>query len=185
MSKYDYFSALESLCSLSVRAIEMSCSRSCRPSESPSALRRASDKIVCELEDTLFSDFLPPLERDSIAACAHSLSRVADEALELIPSPSDPPFKNEEGLLCLRLAESLFRTVSMLKRITKPNELPETEAFRHLLREGRDAHGNMLSALRTGTIPRSAAPAIIQTGRLRAELSEAFDRVVEVMLGNI
>ena len=117
MSKYDYFAALESLCALSLKSVEMSCSRPpLRPSESPSSLRRSCDKLVCELEDTLFSDFLPPLERDSIAACAHSLSRVIDEALELIPHPSDPSFKNEEGLVCLRLAEGLSRAVSMLKR---------------------------------------------------------------------
>jgi hypothetical protein len=43
----------------------------------------------------------------------------------------------------------------------------------------------MLEQLHRGSLPRSAASVIIRTGRLRAELSHAFDEVVEVMLNNI
>ncbi len=186
MSKYDYFGALESLSELSARAVEAACSYPRRKAtDPPSALRRACDRTVCELEDTLFSDFLPPMERETLAACAHCLSHVVNEATELLAATPQDSRKNEEGLVCIRLAALLRDTVRMLQKISKPNVLPRTQAFRELLTEAREAHEHMLACLRAGALPRSMATAIIQTGRLRNTLSEAFDCVVEVMLENI
>ena len=90
-----------------------------------------------------------------------------------------PPEKIE------KLAEALAEAVSMLKRIRKPDEIPDRQGFRKLLSEGRCAHNAMLSGLHTGTIPRSSAQTIFQLGRLRGELSRAFDELVEIMLNNI
>lgn len=186
MSKFDYCGELETLARLSTQAVRIACSgKETERSETFSDLRRTADRTVCGLEDALFSDFMPPLERDGIAACAHCLSRVIGEASELLPPCDTPTFANEEGEVCVRLAEQLEQTVILLRRITHPDQSPDTRAFRTLLSEGRLAHGRMLSSLRGGNLPRSAASTIIQTGRLRAELSESFDRVVEVMLDNI
>ena len=85
MVKYNYFENLEQLSDCAKQAVELACGgRIDTDSSSMSTLRRSCDRIVCELEDALFSDFLPPLERDTIAACAHGLSRVVDQATELL-----------------------------------------------------------------------------------------------------
>ncbi len=186
MSKYDYFGELETLSRLSTKAVQLACDGKKRTGvERASELRRAADRTVCALEDALFSDFMPPLERDGIAACAHCLCRVVNEASELLPPLSEKNFANEEGEVCVRLAERLEETVIMLRALTRPDKTPDVQGFRQLLCEGRQAHGRMLCALRTEKLPRRAASAIIQTGRLRTQLAESFDRVIEVMLENI
>lgn len=189
MVKYNYFDSLKQLSALSERAVTVACTgKSGSGVATPTGLRRESDRLICELEDTLFSDFLPPLERESIAACAHSLSRLVDRALELAAHTALLPSAHrsyEEGRVCVRLAAELSRSIDKLKSIRKPNELPDVQGFRKLLGEGRAAHTAMLGQLHTGILPRSMAQTIIMTGRLRAELSCAFDDLVEVMLHNI
>ena len=187
MVKYNYFKTLEELSTLVESAVNLSCGNSTQKErqEFPT-LRKSSDRLICELEDALFSDFLPPLERENIAACAHALSRVMDQASELLHHGGFGGNKaNEEGQICIQLAHILKESISMLRRIRKPNETPDTQGFRSLLREGRDAHTAMLGKLHSGVLPRSAAQMIILTGRLRAELSRAFDELVEIMLNNI
>ncbi|MBO5938641.1 MAG: hypothetical protein J6Q82_03985 [Clostridia bacterium] len=187
--KYDYFETLEQLSLHASDAVRLACAP--KPSgdtKSISSLRKRSDKLICELEDALFSDFLPPLERETIAGCAHCLSRVVDQASELLCHASyAPPLErqNEEGLVCLRLCEKMCEAISLLRRIRKPDELPDMQGFRSLLAEGRRAHGAMLSRVHSGILPKSAAQTIILTGRLRAEISHAFDVLVEIMLNNI
>lgn len=186
MVKYNYFENLEKLSVLSLSAVSLACGGQCR--EDISDIRRRCDRLVCETEDSLFSDFLPPLERDNIAASAHCLSRIVDKASELFSDTScSPSFTkaNEEGKVCIKLAEELQRSISMLRQIRKPDESPNTQGFRELLQEGRLAHKKMLQKLHSGAIPRSSAEAIILTGRLRSELSLAFDELVEIMLNNI
>ena len=189
MGKYNYFDSLRKLSSLAEHAVGIACTNTAtKDASATSSLRRESDRLVCELEDTLFSDFLPPLERESIAACAHSLSRLVDRALELAAHTSQLPSAHrnyEEGRLCVRLAAELSRGIEQLQKIRKPNEMPDVQGFRKLLGEGRTAHGAMLAQLHAGVLPRTMAQTIIMTGRLRAELSCAFDDLVEVMLHNI
>ena len=189
MVKYDYFETLEQLATLAESAVRLSCGASAA-SEGGTVpdLRRACDRLICELEDTLFSDFLPPLERDNIAACAHSLSRVVDRASELLCNEAFLTLsgkQNEEGRICVRLAEELKNAIALLRRIRKPSESPNVQGYRKLVAEGRCAHTNMLTRLHTGVLPRSAAQGIILTGKLRAELSHCFDELVEIMLNNI
>ncbi len=188
MVKYNYFESLEKLSELCFSAVSLVCGRASEKDTDLARLRLSCDRHICELEDALFSDFLPPLERDSIAACAHSLSRIVDQASDLYghtaPIPSAAKI-NEEGKICIQLAESLQTSICMLKRIRKPDELPDMQGFRKLLCQGRSAHNAMLTKLHAGTIPRSYAHVIILTGRLRSELSCAFDQLVEVMLNNI
>lgn len=186
MVKYNYFENLEKLSSLSLSAVLLACKEGSRGDISE--MRKTGDRLVCETEDALFSDFLPPLERDNIAASAHCLSRVIDKASELLSDTAcSPSFirSNEEGKICIQLAEELHASISILKQIRKPDELPNTQGFRELLREGSLAHKRMLQKLHSGSIPRSCAEAIILTGRLRSELSRAFDELVEIMLNNI
>lgn len=189
MVKYNYFENLEKLSALSEASVKLACgTETTADRKSISELRRSCDRLICELEDALFADFLPPLERDNIAACAHGLSRVVDKAADLLGNTSFPSVgikANEEGKICIRLAEELNATISMLRRIRKPDETPNIQGFRKLLCEGRTAHNTMLTRLHSGILPRSSAQAIIMTGRLRAELSHCFDELVEIMLNNI
>lgn len=189
MVKYNYFEKLEQLSTLAESAVQLTCGNiPHRDPQDVSNLRKACDRLVCELEDALFSDFLPPLERENIAACAHCLSRVMDQASELLSylSLMPPATKfNEEGKICIRLAAHIKDSIAMLPKIRKPDEMPDVQGFRQLLCEGRAAHAAMLSKLHAGVLPRSAAQVIIHTGRLRCELSRTFDELVEIMLNNI
>lgn len=187
--KYDYFETLEQLSTHANDAVRLACDPSpTSDSQSISSIRKHSDRLICELEDMLFSDFLPPLERETIAGCAHSLSRVVDQASELFchksySSPLEKP--NEEGRICVRLCEKMMESIALLRRIRKPDECPDAQGFRALLSEGRRAHTTMLSRVHSGILPKSAMQTIILTGRLRAEISRAFDELVEMMLNNI
>ena len=183
--KYNYFEDLEKLSSLSLSAVTLSCGGD---GESSPRIRPECDALVCKIEDNLFADFLPPLERDNIAAAAHCLSRIVDKAYELRSEPSaDPTFmkSNDEATVCIKLAEELSRAVFLLRRIRRPEEMPDLQGYRELLDEGRAAHKKMLTRIRSGQVSRSKAEAIILTGRLRGELSLAFDEIIEIMLNNI
>jgi hypothetical protein len=186
MVKYRYFETLEQISRLSREAVQLSCgSATAKAQTDAAALRKNCDRLVCELEDTLFVDFMPPLERNNIAACAHSLSRVIDASWDLMGHISPCVRVGEEGEVCEALAEELTRSIAQLRHIRKPEEAPNLQGFRDLLCRGRQAHRVSLQKLRQGAIPRSAAEAVFATGRLRAELSHAFDEVVEIMLNNI
>ncbi len=186
MVKYNYFEDLERLGALSLSAVSLACG--CETEEKLPELRVECDRLVCKTEDALFSDFIPPLERDSIAAAAHCLSRVIDTAGDILSdSRTSAAFmkKSSEAQVCIQLATELKGVILMLRHIRKPSEMPDLQGYRRLLSEGRQAHRDMLSRVRSGSIPRSSAEAIILTGRLRSELSAAFDEIVEIMLNNI
>ena len=191
MVRFHYFETLEELSELAVRAVFCSCVGT-RSAENARAelcsLRVSADKAVCELEDALFSDYLPPLERDSIAACAHCLSRVIDRAIDLCVSLYRMPMSvrdNAEAEICVELARSLHSDISLLRTIRKPSEMPSHRQFRALLAEGRAAHTASMSKISTGALPKNAASSVIMCGKLRAELARSFDELVEIMLNNI
>ncbi len=186
MVKYNYFEELEKISILTSSAVSLACLIDTEGSISD--IRKNCDALVCKTEDNLFSDFLPPLERDNIAAMAHSLSRVIDTAYELLSvSSSMQGFmkSNDEGKICVQLAKELSENIALLRSIKRPDELPDIKGYRALLSEGRSAHKKMLSRIRSGSFPKSAAETVILTGKLRAELSRAFDELIEIMLNNI
>lgn len=189
MAKYPYFEALETLSALAVQAVQIACTDAFKKEkETLRTIRLSRDKSVCELEDALFCDFLPPLERDNLAAMAHGLSRVIDCASDLALSKmhiSVTSLANEEARICILLAEQLERDIGRLRTIRKPSEMPSLREFRELLAEARASHGTMLGRVASGAFPRQAAETIILCGKLRSELSRAFDELVEIMLNNI
>ena len=191
MAKFRYFESLEELSDSAVQAVRISCkSKGCtkKEKEELSSIRLSADKCVCELEEALFADFLPPLERDNIAACAHCLSRVIDRASDLASSivcmPSNSRY-DEEQKICIRLCEALHEDIGLLKKIRKPSEMPSHRAFRALLAKGRNAHAEALSKISTGILPRNTANSIILCAKLRAELARSYDELLEIMLNNI
>ena len=191
MAKFQYFEALEELSASAVRAVRLSCKSKCsteKDKKELSDIRIAADKCVCELEDALFSDFLPPLERDGIAACAHCLSRVIDRASDLAASVKNSPCNqkgDDEQKICIRLCELLHEDIALLKKIRKPSEMPSHRAFRALLSKGRAAHADSIAGISAGALPKSRANSIILCAKLRAELARSYDELVEIMLNNI
>ncbi len=169
MAKYPYFEVLESLADMAQRAVQQAVSElTGSKKEDPISLRASAHKAVCELEDALFSDFLPPIEREDLATLAHALVRVIDAATECSLSPhsrASTRAERWEGELCLRLCKQLCADVALLKTIRNPKQMPALRDFRALLAK----------AERTSS----------RYSPLRAELACAFDTLIEVMLHNI
>lgn len=192
MPKINYFETLDRLAELASSAVAVAVNTCTSPTlcSQISPMREECDKLVLKLEDSLFSDFLPPLERNNIAACAHFLSRVIEYSRELAVSAEESCIIsskkwNKDGEICVELAEALKAHTAMLSEIRKPSKTPELKEFRKLLSDGHKAHVAMLKKLRSGSLPRSYFRPIILTARLRSELSRAFDELVEIMLNNI
>lgn len=156
-----------------------------------SFLRCECDRTICSIEDALFSDFIPPLQRDNIASLAHGFARIINRASEHYNAAVSSPYKqggvqeNEEERLCVILAEKLSQNTSMLRQIRNPEKMPSLTEFRATLRQAGEAHNAYLSKIGTGTVPRSCAMRAFSTARLRFEISRCFDGLIEVMLGNI
>lgn len=190
MPKLNYFDSLERLAIFCSRAVFISCSSQKVASANELAhLRIAADKCVCELERALFSDFMPPLERRSIAECAHALARVLEKCNEISNHRGCKNFlaekKNKEAELCIRLAQLIEENIFRLRKIKKPDELPDLIGFRKLLCEARTAHACMQKKLCSGAYSKSSQQLHSLTAELRCELSRCFDSIVEIMLNNI
>ena len=190
MAKINYYEALEELSQLAAEAVRHGAEGGLSGLvEAQSDLRRRCDRKICELENALFADFMPPLERDNIAACAHAFSRVIDKANDLAAASVGAwgvaNKWNREGAVCVKLSEELVRHTELLRTIRKPKELPDLKGFRSLLAEGRRADAELVRRVNSGALPKSCMRVIILTARLSSELSRAFDEIVEIMLNNI
>jgi hypothetical protein len=190
MSKLNYFDSLERLSVLSSRAVFLACSPS-KSSVLPelTSIRNSSDQTLCELELTLFSDFIPPLDRADISSCAHGLCRIIEKCSDIISHKthknSFSERKNKEAELCIRLSQLIDANIIRLRRVKHPKELPDIIEFRKLLCDAQHAHAALQKKLASGVYPRSAQHSLCLLGSLRCELSRAFDDLVEVMLNNI
>ncbi len=190
MPKLNYFDSLERLSVLCTRAVFLACSAQ-KPSTHTelNSLRHSADKSVCELEKALFSDFMPPLERKSIAECAHSIERVMEKCSEISNYRSNKNFfhekKNKEAEICIRLAQLIEENIFRLRRIKRPREFPDLIGFRKLLCEARSAHAHSQRKINSGIYPKSSQQFFTLVGDLRCELSDCFDSIIEIMLNNI
>ena len=189
MAKSTYFDSLERLGVLCNRAVFLSCSStSNRTLNEILSIRDLSDKIVCTLEKKLFCDFMPPLERATIAACAHSILRIIDKCTEIMNTKSARCFydkKSKEAELCIRLSELIEENIFRLRKIKKPNETPDFSGFRKLISEARTAHYMLQRRMCTGVYPKNTQQTLVLQGQLRCELSHCFDDIIEIMLHNI
>ena len=187
MTKVNYFEALEALAEYATTAVECACVDK-PPKRSINELRLDSDKTLFMLEESLFEEFLPPLERDSIAAYAHCLSRVIDCAAEhvaLCCLNGTSKRKTEEEKLCCELALKIKKNTYILRTLKNPKEQPSIEDFRAMTRLAFEAHNKDLKMIRSGAYPKSLAQNVISAGRIRTELSRCFDELLEIMLNNI
>ncbi len=189
MAKYNYFKALESLSECAYNATLAACSeKSMNSKKTISEIRSMADDILLSLENALFTDFLPPLERDDIAAYAHSLSRVIDTAAEhkaLRATDKITRKKTAEEAVCLKIAEKIKESTTILKKLRGQSDIPDIQNFRQLLRSGFDSHSTELSKLSLGGNSAAHAQTLLSTARLRRELSLCFDSLLETMLNNI
>ena len=187
MVKFNYFEALEVLADLATMAVGSACTDK-SPKMPLSDIRYNCDKTLYSLEESLFEEFLPPLERDNIAAYAHCLSRVVDSAAEHIAIcclNGTSKRKTEEEKICCELAQKIKDNTFILRNLKKSCEMPSIEDFREQARLAFEAHANDLAMIRSGAIPKSLAQNVISAGRIRIELSRCFDELLEIMLNNI
>lgn len=188
MGKQNYFSVLEKLSEISYSSVSLSlsCSHG-KEIKELSELRKSSYLLLYSLEYSLFSDFLPPLERDGIAAYAHSVTRIIDSANEhaLLKRSSHCLRRTEEEQICLELAYIIKESTLVLKELKKPGKFPNIRKFRELLHKGHMAHVKEMSAAIALSTSGSAFQMSMSAGKLRSELSLCFDKLLEVMLDNI
>ena len=202
MARPNYFDILEELSKNACEAVSIACAyplsarddkrRECKGKKQDKEilceLRGRCDKMICSLEGNLFSDFIPPLERDNIASLAHGFFRIINRAAEhcsTVQERQGNAVQNDEERLCVVLCEKLSENTAMLRQIRSPEKTPSLTEFRATLREAGEAHGAYLSRISAGVVPRAYAMRAFSAARLRFEISRCFDVLVEVMLGNI
>lgn len=189
MVKYNYFDALESLSDGAYNATLFACSEnSVNTKKKISEIRADADDTLFSIENALFADFLPPLERDDIAAYAHTLSNVIDSAAEHSAiSRADRRIrrKTEQELICIEIAKEIKENTAALKGLRNQSDIPDIQKFRQLLRSGFDSHASDLSKLSVGNNISTHAHILLSAGRLRETLSRCYDTLLEVMLNNI
>ena len=184
MQKTDYFELLESLASLSHKSVRLACGETA--SKESGGLRHEADRLLCDCERALFSDFLPPLERHSIAICAHALSGVLRKAQALQSASPLPGTGNRDSYTCcLVLSQQLTEEIPLLRTVRKPRATPNVEGFRQKLLAANVCHEHMQKQLAVGTLPRTCSETVRNLIALRLALTAAFDTLVEVMLMNI
>jgi hypothetical protein len=190
MARFNSYDALERLSVLSSRAVFIACSATLPAHKGElAALKITADKAICELERSLFSDFMPPLERSDIAACAHALSQVIGSAYELSAARGRESLllerKNKEAEICIRLSQMIEECVSSLRRLKRPEQLPDLVRFRKLLCDARVWHASVQKKLSAGIYPRSAQSYLSLLRTLCNSLDSCFDTLIEIMLSNI
>ena len=183
MQKTNYFEALEELSIMCSRTIFLSFEstrpRLCNAQKECEKIQYDATKKVCEVELSLFADFLPPIERHTIAELSHIILKTIEKCIHIIcqkiqrpQSEKKPKFTPEIKELSQIIEESIF----MLKKIKKPNQTPKISEFREKIAYIRHA-------IRTPHKKQSSYANLIYD--LCEELSDVFDKIIEIMLCNI
>lgn len=183
MQKINYFELLEEISLLCTRAVFLSTSNTRSLLQKAllecKNLQNECTQKICILEDYLFTDFLPPLERRSIAEAAHEMAKIIECSHQIIfqklqRAGYDKRAKEQESYV--KLAKILEESVSLLKKIKKPNQTPKTKEFREILLSIRKS---------ARSAQRKQSPSPLYMLMLREELSNCFDKIIEIMLCNI
>ena len=183
MQKINYFELLEELSLLTSRAVYLTSVKSRAQLQKSlaeiSSIEASATLKITELEQVLFKDFLPPLERRSIAEAGHRLCKIISTSASILSqrsqrAPYDKHVKEYEA--CVELSKIIEESVFMLKKIKKPNQMPKAFEFRELLN---------LSRASSRQSQKKQNPTQNLFCRLREELSDCFDGLIEIMLCNI
>ena len=184
MLKYDYFSLIQDLSDNAIDAVRQACQKHAKSSRSISSLQSDCLKLLCNLESALFSDFLPPLDRASIAEYAHTLYSLSECALVYYlskPHQYSTPFTKPFDTDCLLLCDALSSEISILSGIKKSSATPKLLDFREkkskLLKSLCDSKLHL-------TLPSSPHLFAAQQALLFA-ISDVFDALVIIILKNI
>ena len=188
MAKEDYFEVLEALGGITLGLIKNTFAK--QNARDTGELRKEFDKIKCTVETRLFSDFVPPIQREDIARVLHCLSRVADSAYFMAISSRNDMILLKTGRgdlrqICLSLAQRLQNTVLLFKKLRLPSCIPEIDKYRTELLLGQEVLSELALRVRGGALPRYAHNDILAARELLLALSDCFDCLVEVMLNNI
>lgn len=183
MQKINYFELLEKIALLSARAVFLaSANTKTLLQKSLSETEKIQSQCVeeiCTLEEFLFTDFLPPLERRSIAEAAHGMGRIVECSAKIIYQKLQRPSydkRSKEQEICVELSKILEESISLLKKIKKPNQTPRAKEFRQILLTARNA---------SRSSQKRQSPSALCMTELREELSDCFDKIIEIMLCNI
>ena len=88
MQKINYFELLEEISMLSTRAVFLSAENTRSALQKSISecqkLQEESLEKICAVENFLFTDFLPPLERRSIAEAAHGMGKIIECSYQII-----------------------------------------------------------------------------------------------------
>lgn len=183
MQKINYFEALEELCISSQRVVFLSLENS-RPRLTNSLkecekIQQDAIDTLCALELSLFAEFLPPLERNTIAELAHSLMKIIEKSIYIMCQKIQRPtndkkqkYSSDIKTLSAIIEESVF----VLKKIKKPNQTPDIATFRKTLTELRKS---------TRQAHKKQNFHAFLAYELCEELSNCFDKMIEIMLCNL
>ena len=183
MQKINYFELLEEISVLSTRSVylatENTRSRLQEALLECIELQAEATSKICTLEEFLFKDFLPPLERRSIAEAAHGMGRIIECSYQAISkklqrSGYDKRSRDQDSYI--KLAELIEESIKLLKKIKKPNQMPKSKEFRDILQK---AH-----VVTKSSSKKQSSSALCMT-ELQKELSDCFDKIIEIMLCNI
>ena len=86
----------------------------------------------------------------------------------------DKRIKEQE--IYIKLAQILEESVGLLKKIKKPNQTPKAKEFREILFSLRNS---------SRSTQKRQSPSSLCMNELREELSDCFDKIIEIMLCNI
>ena len=182
MQKINYFEALEALSQECSRAIFLSLdntrSRLLISLKECEKIQLDATRSLCDLEALLFVDFLPPIERHTIAELSHSLLEIIEKCIRIMCQkiqrpPSEKKQKYASDLKAL--SQMIEESIAMLKKIKKPNQTPDMLKFREKALE-------LKKSLRTPHKKQSPQVLIYE---LCEDMSRLFDKIIEIMLCNI
>ena len=182
MQKINYFESLETLAQACSRVIFLSLentrSKLINHLKECEKIQLDATQSACDTELSLFADFLPPIERHTIAELSHSLLEIIEKSIHIMcqkiqRTPSEKKSKYASDIKIL--AQIIEDSIAMLKKIKKPNQTPKISEFREKVLEIR-------KSLRA---PHKKQGSQLLIYELCEDLSKLFDKIIEIMLCNI
>ena len=147
--------------------------------------------LCSEIDAALFDEFLPPVDRVSISACAHALNSAVGAAFELSPlagASSGVSRRSaicEEMSVCVELAGKIADAVGALTQKNSRTALPDTYAFCLCLNKGRGVHFTFSSRVTFSDSRREQNALMAGIEHYRRTMAYAYDKIIEAILGNV
>ena len=183
MQKTNYFETLEALsieCSRVIfLSLESTRARLSSALEECEKIQQIAIKKVCELDLSLFADFLPPIERNNISELGHTILVTIEKCIYIMCQKIQRPQSEKKQKYVSEiknLSQIIEESIFMLKKIKKPNQTPKISEF-------REAEKEIRKVLRP--THKKQTPLSNLLYELCEQLSYMFDKIIEIMLCNI